>query len=637
MKRFIRPALKVIVVGAACLVVLFLLLPFLETQAPQKEDPKKPTPQVFSSNPLTDLVSRVASFFKGKNKAEPPASAPVLTGQAAKDAPQSVYSLARASTQKTSGKAENAENSAAKDDKAAIQNEEGEWVLVRQTGPSGHAQGMHEVNATDSAYDRFIRQERAARYTPAPTAQRQEVPDSKWAKLFRPIKRILGTSDAEQAGGGLRLEESAAQRGTYLASSQKFNKEGTRRGSSYSRASMDDIYTFTPGANASLPVAKDNPFKNVFYPEQVFEQQAKDYANVVFPNPQTDEEKKAKQNLKQQTQQVITSQARSLLENQLQQDLQNAQEEDLLPKTLSCKPSALYGDVPACSAPLTPPSPEDVQCQYQAAWQAMEQKIGLQIPQEKRNQLQMLMVLGKVGEESHNWVKQDLTDDETVNKAYRQLLDRILEEKCQNKTCFWVANQYDPDTRTAELSDSITASGMNFAGAANLTHKKIAAQFTQELLENDEFMDKAEDDVALVGLLNNKLPPYYMPITEDELKAIHQTSKQAGPNNPNAKLTAFYAATPGTAQQINEVVGSPFATFYDATRQGDGSGIFNRANFTSPVEAGRQITQNIMQRVDDITTLIRENNIQMVHHYNKTQLQQEAQRIKDELKPTVKK
>ena len=47
--------------------VLFLLLPFLETTAPNTAtdaaQAKKASPQIFTSNPLTDLVNRIARFF----------------------------------------------------------------------------------------------------------------------------------------------------------------------------------------------------------------------------------------------------------------------------------------------------------------------------------------------------------------------------------------------------------------------------------------------------------------------------------------------------------------------------------------------------------------------------------------------
>ena len=63
------------------------MLPFLQTPAPQTPVPSasaQATPQIFTSNPLTALVNRIARFFRASSKAAPSAK-PQLTDQQVKE------------------------------------------------------------------------------------------------------------------------------------------------------------------------------------------------------------------------------------------------------------------------------------------------------------------------------------------------------------------------------------------------------------------------------------------------------------------------------------------------------------------------------------------------------------------------
>ena len=59
---------KIVLISLVSIVLLFLLLPFMApgTEAPQGT--KKANPQIFTSNPLTALVNRIAAVFQGKQK-----------------------------------------------------------------------------------------------------------------------------------------------------------------------------------------------------------------------------------------------------------------------------------------------------------------------------------------------------------------------------------------------------------------------------------------------------------------------------------------------------------------------------------------------------------------------------------------
>lgn len=682
-----RPAVKIVLGITACAVVLFLLLPFLETQAPsQTEDGKKASPQLFNANPLTALANKLASFFGIQTAAQRRAArardaqaenAPLPPEQAAP-----LYAAVRpgdnsAARQDASAK-NGADNPRYDYGDAAVQNAEGDWVLVRQTAPSGQAQGMHEVNVTDNAYDRYIRQERAARYTPAEGVKRTEVPDSKWARLFRPIKRLFKSGDAQNAGGGLRIEssgEESLRSSAVLASSQGFGRNRTAdTGSAPARPAIEDIYNFTPSSRSGGR-DRDNPLRTLLNPESVFEQQAKAYADQVYPNPQTDEEKKQKQDLIDQGIRDQKEQFKNLIEAQLAQDMSQSKPEDLLPQTLGCKDaSALYDEPRQCpprgqenqedgffgdgfsqmSLTTLPAGPADgqkqqIEQQMQASRQALAQRLGVQeLSPDAVEKTKVLVVLGKVGDESTAWIDQNVqspqnnigninSDGEALDEqTARNIYTRLLEEKCQKQDCFWVAN--NSTTNERPLQDSVAASGLSFAHgvAQNLP---FIEEVKQELLNNDELLDSDVDDVKLMQLLNNPLGALpYIPVTSEELQGIYDDTR-AHIQAQDGDITMFFAANAHAAQDINNVVGSPFATFYDNTRTGeDGTGIFHKQTFNA-AHAGQVINQSLLNRFDQFYHLNRQHNQQKVQDYVGTQVQQQAQAIKEELgaQPAAKK
>lgn len=128
-----KTAGKIILIVCCAAVIAFLLLPFLETTAPDKTAGagKKATPQIFTSNPLTDLVNRIARFFGASRGAQQPPQ--TLTARQAAEqfgSPEGgeTYADARAagnyiSTEETpdAGRRYNYGD-------ASLQNEEGDWV-----------------------------------------------------------------------------------------------------------------------------------------------------------------------------------------------------------------------------------------------------------------------------------------------------------------------------------------------------------------------------------------------------------------------------------------------------------------------------------------------------------------------------
>ena len=181
-KTLIKIGFVVLCIG----IIIFLLLPFLETTAPKTSDLKTGQAQVVTENPLNVISKRLASLFrKEKNKK-------TLPGQANTHADPStaqnyVPNYIASNPQAAANSAAAGESSSKaldmspKDypfdyENAAFQTDDGEWVLVQQTAPQHSAPGMHEVNVHDNPYDRYVRQERAKNF--GPQAPKQETASS---------------------------------------------------------------------------------------------------------------------------------------------------------------------------------------------------------------------------------------------------------------------------------------------------------------------------------------------------------------------------------------------------------------------------------------------------------------------------
>ena len=149
---------KIVLISLVSIVLLFLLLPFIApgTEAPQGT--KKANPQIFTSNPLTALVNRIAAVFQGKQKRLERKAA---LAQAQADAANAKLNELYASAQNAPAESRYSAAAPGKTDDGetprfnqpnATQDEDGNWVLVRQTAPEGAGRGMHEINSDDDAY-----------------------------------------------------------------------------------------------------------------------------------------------------------------------------------------------------------------------------------------------------------------------------------------------------------------------------------------------------------------------------------------------------------------------------------------------------------------------------------------------------
>lgn len=184
-------------------VVVFLLLPFLQTESAQSAavaEGEKPTPQIFTSNPLTSIVKKLASLFrKNEKQAEQPQQVALSNEQVNEKFGVPQYRGASENGDDPDLIA-SAGNNTAVNSSGYGEGEDESWVLIPQTSPENSTPGMHEINIKDNAYDNYVREQKAASYNPALRTNVQNVPY--WKKLLNPITKFFGSSDGQQVAAG---------------------------------------------------------------------------------------------------------------------------------------------------------------------------------------------------------------------------------------------------------------------------------------------------------------------------------------------------------------------------------------------------------------------------------------------------
>ena len=557
MKKTIWKILLFIVCLAA---IVFLLLPFLETTpAPQNTAAApKATPQIFTSNPLTELVNRIARFF-GKRQQQAPQNAPALTAQQANEqfgTPQGeeVYADARAaqnyiSTEQTPSSTPQRKNSF---ENAAFQDEEGEWVLIRQKTPELGTPGMHEINTKDNAYDSYVRQERAARFTPvAQVKKKKEVPDSKFARFFNPIKRFFGFGNAkENLPDTARWQEQDA---AMLASSQGIGRSRNTTGSRFARGGNVNM----AGINGDLPTetsASDSqtPLLSYLDPEQTVDDVSSFLADSRYPNPRTNEEQQEKEKYREQRREQAMNYFNERIEERLNRLAAGQEPQDELKKMLqlACSNSAMRPvKMSVCGYPAPAPATQDeIQAAKEENQALFSEKIKTQMPPTA-----VMPIIGKATE-----IPPALVSDKS-SESYLRTMEiynfMFNNSDCASRPCYWVANGIQTNT---ELQDAT-------AGAANATLKGDPlgkySTIQQQFIEYKQSQSQGQpQDPQTLQKQTEDFAPAYILYTVDELKQLQARNKQAMINQDHSAGIALYALSAPIAKQLTQDLQSP--TFF---------------------------------------------------------------------------
>ena len=150
---------------------------------------------------------------------------------------------------------------------AGFINENGEWEFTVQTSPELAERGMHEVNTSDNAYDKYVRLERSAKWTGGLTAPAADpIPESKWARLWQPIKKFFSSDEKEKNTLSPSKTDTNKPFALASASTGLGKVRDTKQAGRYSRASLN----MGPNANFNAITADPAAIYNLTNPEIVF-------------------------------------------------------------------------------------------------------------------------------------------------------------------------------------------------------------------------------------------------------------------------------------------------------------------------------------------------------------------------------
>lgn len=600
-----KTAGKFIVVMLCFAILFFLLLPFVDNSQPASAaQGKKAVPQIFTSNPLSDLVRKVYALFTRNQKRKAPAVPQVYdyTQQTA-DASLQQQERFAAQTESADGSGSSASVGAsyASYGDAGFINEDGEWVLVRQTTPEAAHRGMHEVNTSDSAYDKLVRLERAAKFTGQPAVIGPQIPDSKWARMWKPIQNFFGFGQENAPAAPKAVSDQNAFALASAASAP--NQDRVKRGSSYRRGQSP----FLPGsglAGSSASAAEQAAaLSALFNPENALEQYTRSFEDMADGVLSKKEKAAAIEKIKQIGIAQLKKGQQEILD-ELSQAAQNQQPQNFVEQTVGCSHfQSFYGKTTLCDTPPTQLTQEQLEAQKaekekKEAEQAeltsksareavLETARNTGLPPNVLDKLNVVVVLGKT-----QHIQPDEYDSSDTQEK-KQLLNYFLQEKgCFDKTCYWVGGEVQRNG--ANLRHTMESSGMHFLGDPNKNTQEIALKYQQLLWDKADKYEKQYKALQKqypeeqrppeiqeqINELKRKYEalnytslsdetytfPHYIPYTQEEMNQLNaRNTPQNLKQNPQDMFITYYPSA-AVAQDIKPA--NPLLAIYDNDQNG---------------------------------------------------------------------
>ncbi len=572
MKKIVKISATVLCV----VVVLFLLLPFVLSPVnknlgnSQTDEQVAATPQVFTSNPLTELVRRIAKLFGGKKQTSSPQQAPLqpLTEAQANARFGTAINPAGAPLDQGVPYEETPlsqeQNFLSNYGDASLQNEEGEWVLIRQTTPEGLTGGMHEINAKDNAYDRYIKQERSARFTPtAQVKKQQEVPDSKLARFFQPIKKFFGFEGGTPVGTNQldgALASGAAKMGNsdLLGKNTKTPPNRKSKISDPSFAGPTDLRNAYPGGSSSGDGTAE--IMDMLSPDKVAEEAAAMVADSKYPNPKGKKQKAERDEFMASKREEYRQYAYDRMKRHLLLQANGQTGKDLLSATTETCHGGGSNAFISSSQVCDPNQPklkdnsniEALRKQYQEQFEAQFSRPMPDIP--------LTVILSKA---DPNTLPSAIEND-TAAEMYQYMLAKKA-DVCSSSSCYWVANNMpkegQPGAPEVRLENTVRPFG-HLAGDPLGIFPQIQENFVRETLLNlpgdmPEDQRKEEEEKARTAV------PAYVLYTKDELIKIQQRNNQ---------LLKAGKTTRGTPPSLNPLLEGGSILYVSS--EGDGVDLF---------------------------------------------------------------
>lgn len=603
---------KIIAIILCCAIVFFLLLPFLDSpKATVSAEEKKATPQIFTSNPLTDLVNKIYALVTGNKKRTGSRSAAAGTKPGETESLSSSQWTAdarQASSNDTSASA-NASSYPATYGyaDAGMINEDGEWVLVRQTAPDTAQRGMHDIKSSDTPYDRLVRQERAAKFTGAPSTNgknKKDIPVSKWARLWNPVKNFF-------TGEENAVSETDVPQRALLASAASSDSYEERRTGSNTGRTRDSLnmnlgpfhFSGAAGNDRSNAPGLFGMFNPEFMLQGVVDSLKKMASSDLDPKQQAQFGKDIDQYKNSKYEQM-----RQKFLDKIARDAQDQAPEDLALRTNGCGSGAkgLYGSGNSCSS--APLSPEQLaqKAQEQTALAKKAQANSLAILSElagiplNPKDLNMAVVLGVAKRPpvvSRKDLAYEMEPDEYKNiqrqdQALEGFYNYMLQAQgCNKKPCYWVGSDRQPDPA---MQNSIISSGMNYEGDPLHITEGLIEGYRQQQMEKAKTEEERQNAEKITEDLQ-AYPAYYLAYSQQDMAQLNQRNAfdPQAPRKPEKPLTLYVPSAANTQEILQQGDwDSPGVIIY-------GEDILNEEKELSVTERGNRLRDQLVQRVRD--------------------------------------
>lgn len=600
MSASIKKTGKIFVIVLLCAVLFFVLLPFLDEADPQTaangSKSKKAIPQIFTSNPLTKLANKLYNMLhKDKVRMEPqPIAWMMPNGQVVRLSTEQAQRYADDNI----GRAALAGYTNLPVGESYFIDQDGEWFLVKQTAPNALKLGMHDINSSDNAYERFIRQERAAKWTAQSAQQIAQIPDSKWARLWRPIQKLFGGKDSHQT---VSRDVSADPEASWqLSATHDMPGQNRYMDTAYSRAGLD-----MPGFGAAMASSmgySDSPIASVFDIEGNLEYTAdrlKQTAKSLLP---ADKAEKAGKNIDKKRLEGFYK-AVEQLNAKLNEEASNEQAEEYIKDTLSCggsKSVSLYGGSDECSTHSEKTSPEEVKAAHSSSLKDIYEVLHTKFPSVAVKDFEVLPLLGKTtpGKQLNDSLIPSSQEEETRTITAKQLHDYVYKYAgCDKHDCYWVGS--DAEThKDRSLYNIIQSSGARYFGDKSDLLTRAMDQFLQDKLRDVPESDREERADALRSQVREALP-YYVPKTKEQMEELlNQAYPKKGEGKKFERADHFFITFVPSAANTKQLQDDGF--FQNGkiafVVYGDGTQL-SAQNPASDIDKGRSITNLLTDHV----------------------------------------
>ncbi len=643
-KTILKTSFIIVCIG----LIIFLLLPFLETQPPATTSLHATQPQLVSSNPLAAIAKRLGALFGRKGEHKPslqphPATATqeLLAGNKPRFAGQADETAFVAGKQPDLAETASVSSTETDEMQPSFKTDDGEWVLIRQVAPHTSEPGMHEVNVHDNPYDRYVRQERANHVRPRPAPP--QIPDSKWARLMRPIKEFFGM-ESPQPTQTARLAIASQSEGVSSATSDKLAGQGhDSRTGLRTRVPFPDV---TPQQWLRMTPQEQEQerqrhamkeFADLLTGNQVAEDAAAISANAKYPNPQTEAEKKQKEAYQKRLTEENKQKIRDGLLAAMQENAANKESVDEIGNLLNCTNSSLPSR--SCSTQVDPDTghplpPAPLSDDEIAAGQAkntadFQTKTGFVLPQN----LPITVVFGPTDPKTMAELT-NYTDDNPEVKRAAELYDFLFKQQdCANQDCFWVTNSPQLDQQMTQVWALNTAQlkedplGVYPPLEPKFVDYKVAQM--QEQLEKMDADEETQKKMLAYAREDAKKQfhenaPHLVAYKGEQITQMQHNSFAAiDRNNPQAdpsQMTIIFVGNAKDAPKVSEYTG-PYITYHrntmsDAQNVPQGGEQVNdslAANVNTTTDVSHQILGDAVQgnaqsTVQNINRIIGQNN-----------------------------